>query len=115
MFSTKTTSLGSSMLICLWSSRSGSASALPHLAVGVLAAHVALRGGPQRGRDLPEDGVEVLRARVPLRLQRLVVGRRLTGPARHQRGDIALQVAELLLDLTRDRVRVPRGRVARLR
>src|SRR5437879_11263035 len=80
-------------------------SALPHRGVRLIPGHVGLRGASQALRDLPQDGVEVLGALVPPRLLRLVFGRRLTSPARNKRGQIALQVAQLLLDVGAGRAR----------
>src|SRR5690348_9878233 len=87
---------------CCWPPMEPIGRSAPDGAVRVLGRPVLLARHSQGLRDLAQDLVEVIRARVPLRLQGLEVPGCRTGPARRQRCDIRLEVAQLLRDLGGD-------------
>src|SRR5260370_25088015 len=71
----------------------------PDLPVGALRVQVVVACRAQRLRDLAQDLVEIVGARVPLGLQRLKLSGRIAGPACNQRRQVGLEVAQLCGDL----------------
>jgi len=73
-------------------------SARPH-GVGLLGRLEVAVGLGERGADPLQDTVEVSRRRIPLLLQHLVAGRRLTFPRGHERLEEPLELVEGTVDL----------------